>query len=443
MEDKKHCGELGKIIDSLHRNISSLRDFVETLDGLLASHERATLTAKVDPRQIIPMLYIAYKLHPEDWPELEKHKPKLDKIFSSRIDVKESKDEDGKDCAEIQFKQDEFKEFSTLIDKLNQNAASRKHLYKSTLISLLSAVELFFAELMHFYFRRFPEALSSKDKVFSLDDLKLFSTIDDARSHLVESRVESVLRDSFDEWISFFRNKIGLSMSYVDSKLNVLIETFQRRNLVVHNGGIVNSIYLSKVDKALTSNLKKGQNISVTLDYLRSAFDIFEFNCLLIAFELWKKYDQSSEARGEKCAEIIYKHLLKNNWNVACGTSYFLAGDKLSSETHQLIGKLNFWLCSKRLGEWDKVKPEVEKADMAAKSPRFKLAWLSLLEKSNDFFALLPSALRSKEIYREELLEFPILEEMRKDKRFKKYLPQKKDGVNSTKKISPKKNLKK
>ena len=61
--------------------------------------------------------------------------------------------------------------------------------------------------------------------------------------------------------------------------------------------------------------------------------------------------------------------------------------------------------------------------DMSAKSQRFQLGWLALCEKADGFFPLLPKVIKSKQFFKEELRDFPIFEEIRKDTRCKKFLP--------------------
>src|SRR5258706_806350 len=115
-------------------------------------------------------------------------------------------------------------------------------LYKSSLINLTSTVELFLSQLLHFYFDRFPDAVGSEIKFFSLDDLKSLGSIEDAKKHLIESKVEAVLRESLEDWLRFWKERVKLSMGYMDTVRDQLIEVYQRRNLLIHNGGRVNSI---------------------------------------------------------------------------------------------------------------------------------------------------------------------------------------------------------
>ena len=77
---------------------------------------------------------------------------------------------------------------------------------------------------------------------FSLEDLTALQTINDARSALIDTRVEALMRQSFEDWVKFFADKPKLSMGYLEPYRAQVIEIFKRRNLVVHNGARVTQI---------------------------------------------------------------------------------------------------------------------------------------------------------------------------------------------------------
>ena len=163
----------------------------------------------------------------------------------------------------------------------------------------------------------------------------------------------------------------------------------------------------------------KGDKLRVSPSYLRRRFDLFELNCLLIAFDLWKKLSPKDELRSNSLMEISYDRLVAKSWQVAEGLSRFLAGEKALPETYQLVGKFNYWQSVKRQNRWQEIKEEVEQEEIDSKSARFRLAWYSLTEKKDEFFKLLPSVLKSKEISHEELISWPIFEDIRSDERYK------------------------
>lgn len=86
---------------------------------------------------------------------------------------------------------------------------------------------------------------------------KLENLSEDATTDEVE-QVKIEVKDFFigdidikreeEEWINFMKGKMELSMGYMTSDKDSLIEIFQRRNLFIHKG-IINRIYIAKVKK--------------------------------------------------------------------------------------------------------------------------------------------------------------------------------------------------
>ena len=95
-----------------------------------------------------------------------------------------------------------------------------------------------------------------------------------------------------------------------------LIEVFQRRNILVHNKGIVNSIYLSKVSGKYKNEVKKGYPVFLDRQYLESAINDLELNFSLIAFELWKNKKKDDQSRFKLLTNLISSNLDFKRWEI-------------------------------------------------------------------------------------------------------------------------------
>lgn len=187
--------------------------------------------------------------------------------FDGDIEIKKGKDGE-KQSFSVKVSGPQSHAFDTAMLEIRQAKERVSLLYQNSLISLISAVECFLSQIIHTYYDEKPDAMSEKDKVFSFDDLKNFGSVEDARVYLIEKKVTDLMRSSFSDWITFFKKQARLSMSYLTPYMDTLIETCERRNLLVHNAGIVNSIYLSKVPLDLRKGKKKGVKLNLTRKYL-------------------------------------------------------------------------------------------------------------------------------------------------------------------------------
>jgi hypothetical protein len=416
---------LRRPIRSISRNLDSLRDFVDVLDAFLHGKVRDAMeehTVGLAPLLIAMGKAGIFKQLPR---ELSMSPDLFENLTTDMAGVAEIEigppDERGR--RHVDFRGPPSDAFAKAVDALSRATGRTRMLYSSSLMNLTSSVELFFSQLLHEYFTTFPEAVGVKDKVFSLDDLAAFSTVADARSHYILARIEDLLRSQFDDWIHFLKRDVKLSMGYLRGDQPLLSEAFQRRNLVVHNGGIVNSLYLAKVIPPVRSGIELGDDLTPSRAYLNERIDLFETYCVLIGAELWKQIAQADETRAAELNDLAYRHLQAKRYQLTKSFSYFTMFDKLAPESARIPAQLNYWQAEKRLGNWDAVRGEAEAADFSAKSLRFQLGLAALLERNDEFYSLLPKALQSDELSIDELTSFPIMEEVRRDPRYAQYEP--------------------
>ncbi len=405
------------IRDFVH-TLAALRSFADLVGPFLHSKRLETLTERA--KDLAPLYLALHEISPDVFKDDGVPIERIRAALAGKITLKKDKTKDEASVS-IDVKGPEGRAFHDAIEELSRASEPIELLFRSVLTSLVSSVECFLAQIIYTYYEMIPGAMSESDKVFSYNDLKAFDSVQDARVHLIERKVTDLMRGSFSEWIVFFKSGPKLAMSYLDPYMDVLVETCERRNLLIHNDGIVNSIYLSKVAPSLRTGMKKGSRIQLTKEYLDERINYFELYSVLIAAELWKKLKPGDVARADVLLEITYDHLLAKRWSVSQGLARFQMDDRQTPEPHRLAGTLNYWLSVKREGKWNSIKSDVEAADFSAKGMRYQLGLLSLQEKADTFFAMLPRAIKSGDINSDELAAFPIMEEMRRDSRMARF----------------------
>ena len=310
-------------------------------------------------------------------------------------------------------------QWKTAVEDFYKSARQINLLLNTALMSLVSSCEWFFSNLQHQYYATHPSAISSKDKSLSLDDLKGFDSIEDARNHLIETRIEGVVRGPFDEWIRVLREApFKLSLGYLDPVLPALIEVFQRRNLFVHNGGVVNSIFLRKVAPELRREISAGDVLTNTREYLDRAIDLLQAHFSLIAAEMWKQFAPKDENRAELLTALVLESLKKNRWRVAEPLSDFLTRDRQLTEASTTVARVNHWQTLKWQGRYEEIRNDVENVDFSAKDAIYRLALLAIKSDVTGFFELLPVVLASGRVTAHDLEDWPIFREVRSDERF-------------------------
>lgn len=421
---------IDKHIIDFNESLIGLRDFVELIDPFL--------TEKIEEHdQHVRPLVLSAILNDvlgskEDWEEGEK-----EKFVELQSKIEEEIDERYEEKPEVIFEKNEAKDkeaksFSIKIkskdDTLNKHIKNvektSKHidlLYTNSLISTLSTVEWFFSQILHFYYDNHPESAGIQKKSLTLADLKTFGSIADAEKYLIDVKIEEILRGSFESWVLLLKTELSLGLGYLDSIIDELVETYQRRNLFVHNGGVVNSIYISKVKEPFRKGISSGDKLIVDKSYLDNSICKLQKAFILIGAELWKKLYPKDTSRGDVLTDIIYENLLHSRWDIAEGLSYFIMKDAHCDPVDKVVAQLNYWLCQKEMGNFKVIENEVKKANFSDKKEIFQLGLFALQDEVSKFFEILPTALDSNQINIERLEEFPILNSIRETKEYKDF----------------------
>jgi hypothetical protein len=420
---------LDRHILTFNENIIGLRDFISLIGPFIEEHHEKAVK---EHQLIVDAFEIAKKIEVE---EDEIQKTELQNQLKSGFDGQVIKAIPlDKDKIKIEGEDNEdLPDFAiavpvSLNPRIDQAMkAPRKTnyqkelLYKNAFIGLLSSVEWFYSQVLHFYYDKHPEAAGIKKKTMTLEDLKTFGTVQDAEKFLIDSKIEEVFRAGFDAWMDILKDEVKLKLPYVRPFFNELLEVYQRRNLLVHNGGIVNSIYISKVSSEISKDLKIGDKLTITSEYLENAICKLHIVFTLIAAELWKKLEPIEESRADILNSIAYRNMNQGRWEVSEWLSCFIKDDENLKSRVKTVGQLNFWLSRKKRGNRALVIGEVLKADFTDKSLRYQLAVSALTDNKEEFFELLPETLRTKSLEIEELLEFPIFDEMRNTSEFEEF----------------------
>lgn len=404
-------------------SLSDLREFSELVESLIKKHKLKELEAALARYDGLgeALCHFDSKLR-SDITSIQNIgvDEAISPIASLKFKVEE--DDKGKKILRAAGNREDLKEFDKSFNTILKTENSVQHLQRSSLISLVSLVESFLSQLLHTFFKKHPAALNAKEKQFTFEELSNFSSLDDARDYLVSCKIENLLRGSYEDWIEYFRNQLKLELSVTTRHHDYLVETFQRRNLFVHNDGIVNKIYLSKVAKSLTKPEILNKKLAVNKTYLFSAIDRFESSFLQLAFELWAKCEKNSAKRPGLIVHSTYDALQNKRWSVATELAEIVEKDKAASEADILMAKINSWIARKNFDDKNKVISEVNGFDVSAKDDLFKLAKHCLLDETAPAITIAKRLEKAKQLKLSDLSEWPLFEELRTHPEMKDWL---------------------
>lgn len=304
--------------------------------------------------------------------------------------------------------------YSDLVSAMTRRPRSNL-MREALLTSAVSAFEALMGEIMLGYAQTKPESMFESDKKYKLCDVAKFSSIEDLVVEHAEQFVRDKLYESTADWFAWLDKCVGLSVSSICGSPSDFIEIFLRRNNIVHAGGLINHIYLSKLPDDITPP-KLNSRLSVGVKYLSRSAD----HLLVGGYAAYAHFVSFYESR--QASPVRIKGLIAtNSYRLLVSERYQAVADYCARVRHlcegdesaRLVLMVNDWIARKALGRTDEVKAEVEAWDAESQPRRFTLARLALLDDHERAFALAHEMLSDGELQPQDWYQWPLLADTR------------------------------
>jgi len=393
VKKKKEQLDFEKIHDSFVTNLEGLEAFVKNVSPIAEKHDKATRE------------------------KLDKFTKGIFKIFGlpkGKIDQRKRKQVvEG-------VTEDQAEKIIQLVADLPRLTVSQAELlYRSSFVMLVSYFDFLLSDLIHYFYRKYPESLSGRDLPLTLSELKLLGGVDEALDFVINKEAESVLYDSLEKQKLYLKNTLKIDTK--DSIINWsrVIEAVERRHIIVHNDCKINRRYLTKVDPSQipekTKDLKEGTRVRITERYFRSVFEEICVSGLILLQCCWRKWEKADTASADgRLILDIYDTLVKENWTCAERLGLFSEECKVTDQACRLVLDVNYCQSLKWQGKENELQEELKKFDISALSPKFVLAVYALRSDRDGFYDNIENAITVDKMSEEDFVEWPLFRELRK-----------------------------
>lgn len=283
----------------------------------------------------------------------------------------------------------------------------------SLLISLVAEFEVLVSNLFGELYRCFPDSAISTEKSFNWEFISAADTLDGLKDQIIEDAVLAAMYSSYGTWLDKFEGfEIGVPPIARQAETK---EIFQRRHLIVHNGGRVNVTYLKRsyTDPAPVV----GSLLEVSLDYLNDAADrLFAVAAGLYA-QVVRKIIEPGPYRTTLEAHLsmhVYELLSHRRFHALVIAVAALDINTVDDEQRKQMLEVNRWLALKRLDRFAECVDEVEAWDVETLPPQFRLAKLALLDRTEEGLRLIGEIRGTKSLSIDSWATWPLLEELRR-----------------------------
>lgn len=153
----------------------------------------------------------------------------------------------------------------------------RTNLFGTSLISGVSQTESYLTDIMRIILQRHPQKLSNdtssktrrESKKIDIRDVLTVSSLEELYDDLIDQRLHTLMYASPSVYFRYLKDTIQIDLP--ESLVADFIEVKATRDVLVHNEGRVNQLYIDKAGaNARTTNTK--QNIPLSHNYFLAAF---------------------------------------------------------------------------------------------------------------------------------------------------------------------------
>lgn len=288
----------------------------------------------------------------------------------------------------------------------------------STFLILNNYFEFLFADLLTFHFTSNRNLIGKKNINISLNDLKNYSTSEEAYDDFLFKEVEKLLLEMTFEEIKNYFKKLDVSLSEDFINWDYINEIRERRHLVVHNNSIVNKKYITKSNNPY--NLNIGDVAKIDAEYLNKSIVEIQIAGILLIMNCWGKWEKKYASDAIMELLMLTFDLLKQKRNKTALKicEYVEKNIKPSNDDEEnciIRIKFNYCISLKRIGEKKLLEKKLDELRVGTMSPIFKIAKHILCDEHNIAISLFKQSIIADDFIIDDYLAWPIFEEVRND----------------------------
>ena len=333
----------------------------------------------------------------------------------------------------------EHQHLKVLMEHQRLHDAATRILYESALQQIVNAYERLIGDLIRWHLTYEPGE-APKDQSITYRELLQFGTMEEAQRKVIQSFLSEFLRTkTATQQLDYFREHFGCDLKANFPKMAEFEELVLRRHTIVHAGGVITPEYLRRVRSLGKLPFQPGQEgaiVELDKTYIESAWStVYALGSILlhlIAKQCARDRKIKDEENQADNFVIMYpfKVIQEKVYDAAETILRYAMPLHLAKSTNNLIVTINLAQTLKWQDRDEEARALLEPIDWQATSNLFR-ACAAALRDPNQFGDLLTAAVRDKEIRLEDLYEWPVFTEIRKDSRFPDWIKQAFGGSDS------------
>lgn len=298
-------------------------------------------------------------------------------------------------------------------------------LSQSLLIFGFSAFDAFVGMLLTRLYLDEPNLIyKMEEKTLRVSDLVSCANIEEALAKIIDRDVSSLLRNSYDDQFSKLAERHGVSSLKKFPNWPKFVEAAQRRNLITHCNGVVNSQYMNACRDAqftLAPEVVSGHQLTADANYVHGALDILYEVGVKLGHTLWRTASPSRIGNSESIlTEQLFELLNLEEWSLATIIGEFAVNlPRPKLDIQRRISRINYAQAVKWAGDHVGALKILDEVDWSASIRDLRLGVEVLRENYDNATSLMRQIGKEGELIVEVgYRTWPVFREFRKTPQF-------------------------
>lgn len=411
-----------KIFDRFITEITGLKMTIETIDEHLP--EKFAEDIKRCKDALLLELYLQQKF-------TKKVDPKLSQMFDGFITITKV----DKKSKMLAYSIDNSKKPQNMILNIEEShkiyekaARTMRTTYNSFLVTALIIFETAISSLLKKIISKYSD-IYLKDDEIKISKLLKFNDIGKLKEQLINNKVDEIMHQNVFEWLNLLKAKQKVNIEY-DEKSKQFLEGYYRRNVIVHNNGIVNNEYLERIDAlGISTNIKLGDAVDCSQTYINDFIDSSIYMLINIMYESTKLFKDEIDDFLDEIEDYAVNQISNQKYDLSTLIFKKLSEKNISDEQHMIYIKINYWQSKKWNNQFKDVEEEVKRFDVSAKDDYIKLGKYALLDDFDSMITIVRTMSKntdSVEKLNYTLEEWPIFKKFKESEQYKAFVNEEK-----------------
>lgn len=291
--------------------------------------------------------------------------------------------------------------------------------------TVVAHYDAFVAKLILLCLRKRPEVAKTIQKDIKMSELVSFATIEEAAQSIIDREVESVMRGSHLDQLMWLSGKFKIKADPEAALKRNFVELTERRNIIIHNDGRVNAIYLRNCASAGVdvSGIEIGGELHCDGTYLQNALACALEMATKLHQVFWRQLaPKEIELADKHINHLTYQLLINKKYKTAEPLFQFCRSDikKWSSEEFRLMNVVNHANTLRLLKKNKEAKALLGKEEWNTKTPNFQICVAAVEEDDTKAIELLRKYGKVMGITAADYMHWPVFLKLTKNDAFLK-----------------------